>query len=109
VASGGPCGGGGTPAVMICNAPPRGGLGRRCFWVGLCWLPGAGRLRLPLAWRQQATTAEQIKMCATKHLPFQPLQTVDVAFDGTVAPGPRAPSPYSRRVVAEPLRIALQR
>ena len=47
-------------------------------------------------------------MRTAKHLALQHLQTVDVAFDGAIAPGQRHPSFDGGIVVAQSLRKTLQ-
>ena len=49
-------------------------------------------LGLPLPGRPQEAAAEEIEVCPAKHLALQHLQTVDVAFDGAVAPGHVTPA-----------------
>ena len=48
-------------------------------------------------------------MRPAKHLALEHLETINVAFDGTVAPGHGHPRFDGRIVVAQPLRKALQR
>src|SRR5882762_397621 len=64
-------------------------------------------LSLPLAGGQYEATAEEIETCAAKYLALEHLQTVDVSFDGAVAPGQRHPRFDGRIVVVQPLRKAL--
>src|SRR5215510_15221587 len=69
----------------------------------LAWHQG-----LSISWGAHEAAAEEIEMRTAKHLALQHLQTVEVAFDGAIAPGQRHPSFDGGIAVAQSVRKTLQ-
>jgi len=61
-----------------------------------------------VSWGEQEAAAEEIEVCPAKHLALQHFQPVDMALDGTVAPGQRHPRFDRLIVVPEPCGKAAQ-
>ena len=70
---------------------------RRCG-LSLDWRPWPDALGLPCAGCPQEALAQEIKMCAAKHLPLQHFEAVNVALDRPGTPGQRDPS-FDRLIV----------
>src|SRR6266446_3563368 len=81
---------------------------RRGLDVGLGRRTWAGRLGRPIPWDPHEAAAEEIEVCPAKHLALQHFQPVDMALDGTVAPGQRHPRFDRLIVVPEPCGKAAQ-
>ena len=63
--------------------------------------PWASRRGRPPSWRQHEAAAEEIEVCAAKHLPFQHLEAVDMPLDRAIRPGQRHAGFDGRIVVLE--------
>ena len=68
----------------------------------MCRLTWAGRLGWLGPWRQHEAAAEEIEVCAAKHLPFQHFEAVDMPLDRAIGPGQRHAGFDGRIVVPEP-------
>ena len=75
----------------------------------LCRRPWAGGLGLPFAGGPHKAAAEEIEVCAAKHLAFHHLQAIDMSLNRASAPGQRHPRFHGGLVVPEPFGKALHR